>query len=244
MKKKFNQVRKRGFKYAFQSLAYKLQDHFFDLKYGTDTGGKIWTPKVAISVDYLEKGRSYKATRLKPIHTVLNELSLSRELPFVDVGSGKGRVLLLAMEYGFQKITGIEYSGALCKIAEENVRAYQKRTGSAADIRIYEMDATRYEFEGEESVLYLFNPLNHAGMEVFFYNVQRSLEAHDRELWIIYNNPKHGEFMKSLDFLEEHRIFILEGEKVVVYLHQPYPKTAFGGVEDQQLRLPIILMQA
>ena len=44
-------------------------------------------------------------------------------MSFVDIGCGKGRVVLAAMAYPFKEIVGIDYSPILCDIARENVRS-------------------------------------------------------------------------------------------------------------------------
>src|SRR5215472_1458160 len=39
---------------------------------------------------------------------------------FVDLGCGKGRVLLMARELGFGRIIGVEFAPALAKVARRN----------------------------------------------------------------------------------------------------------------------------
>src|SRR5271155_1080663 len=47
---------------------------------------------------------------------------------FIDIGSGKGRTLLMASEYPFRKIVGVELIQELHRAAAENLRAYQTPT--------------------------------------------------------------------------------------------------------------------
>jgi hypothetical protein len=44
-----------------------------------------------------------------------------REFSFIDIGSGKGRVLLMASDYPFRRILGIELLPALHAVAEKNL---------------------------------------------------------------------------------------------------------------------------
>ena len=47
----------------------------------------------------------------------------------MDLGCGKGRVLMLAVEYGFARVTGVDYSASLCEIARRNLDVLRARTG-------------------------------------------------------------------------------------------------------------------
>src|SRR5580693_6712239 len=81
------------------------------------------------------------------------------EFTFVDVGSGKGRTLLMASEYPFRKIMGVELIAELHRVAEENIRAYKSATQRCSQIEAVCADAREFSFPGGPLVLYLFNPL-------------------------------------------------------------------------------------
>jgi len=54
-----------------------------------------------------------------------------RDFTFVDLGSGKGRVLLMASHYPFKRIIGVEFIPELHQVAQENIRKYtEQRTES------------------------------------------------------------------------------------------------------------------
>ena len=48
-----------------------------------------------------------------------------QDLTFIDVGSGKGRVLLMAADYPFRRILGIELLADLHQVAQANIQAYK-----------------------------------------------------------------------------------------------------------------------
>jgi SAM-dependent methyltransferase len=83
---------------------------------------------------------------------------------FIDVGSGKGRGLLVASEFRFRKVVGIELNPALAAIARQNV-AHWVRTHAAdptappvAPIEVLEQDALDFEFPATPTLLFLFHP--------------------------------------------------------------------------------------
>ena len=77
---------------------------------------------------------------------------------FVDVGSGKGRILLVAAEFPFQKIRGIEFAIELHRQAERNIARYRHSGQRCTDLESIDIDASHYVFPESKLILYLFNP--------------------------------------------------------------------------------------
>jgi SAM-dependent methyltransferase len=111
------------------------------------------------------------------------------QFTFIDIGSGKGRTLLLASEYPFQKIVGVELIQELHSAAEENIRAYHSATQRCTEIEAVFMDACEFGFPQTPLVLYLFNPLPEAGLRRVTANLDQSLSAHLRTVYVLYHNP-------------------------------------------------------
>jgi predicted RNA methylase len=106
----------------------------------------------------------------------------------VDVGCGKGRVLIVAAEYGFERVVGVEFSEELCEIARSNVTVYARKHGLSTNVEVVHRDAAEYEFRADDNVLFFFNPFDSAVMERVLENVRRSLERHPREITLLYYN--------------------------------------------------------
>ena len=113
-----------------------------------------------------------------------------REFTFVDVGSGKGRALLLATQYPFRKIVGVELLSDLHCAAEENVAAWRAQSPApqVASIEVLCMDAREFVFPDTPLVVYLFNPLPEAGLRRVVRNLEDSWKAAPRAVWILYHN--------------------------------------------------------
>jgi hypothetical protein len=121
---------------------------------------------------------------------------------FVDLGSGKGRTLLLASEYPFQRILGVEILPELHRGAEENIRAYRQSTGCGGQIDAILMDATEFDFPGTPLVLYLFNPLPEAGLRRVIGRLEESLMKAPRPVWIVFHNPVLDSAVSGSQLLE------------------------------------------
>ena len=113
-----------------------------------------------------------------------------REFVFIDIGSGKGRVVLMASDYPFRRILGVELLPALHRIAQENIRKYKSPSQQCFAIESICGDACHFEFPPEPAVLYLFNPLPEAGLLELLNNLERSLRDHPRPVYVLYHNPQ------------------------------------------------------
>lgn len=116
------------------------------------------------------------------------------EFTFIDIGSGKGRTLLMADKYSFRRIIGVELLPELHKIAQ----------GNAADrprIETMCLDARDFHFPDDPLVLYLFNPLPAGALKTVVENLHTSLLKVDRPAWIIYHNPISESVLSETAFL-------------------------------------------
>jgi hypothetical protein len=112
-----------------------------------------------------------------------------REFTFIDVGSGKGRALLLAADYPFRRLLGIELLPALHRVAQENIKKYKGDSQQCFAIKCLLADACEFAFPPEPTVLYLFNPLPESGLARMISNLEHSLREHPGPLFVLYHNP-------------------------------------------------------
>jgi SAM-dependent methyltransferase len=111
------------------------------------------------------------------------------EFVFIDLGSGKGRTLLMASDYPFRRIVGVELLPALHEIAKQNLSGYHSESKKCFAIESICGDATEFPFPEEPTVLYLFNPFPEAGMRRVIGKLERSLREHPRAVYVLYHNP-------------------------------------------------------
>src|SRR5262249_16864475 len=109
------------FLYLFESIRSSIEERTeaFDKRFGTDTAAPVFRG------DRKPGAYFYVATTASLIYEILASLELQPDtFAFVDMGSGKGRALLVASEFAFARIVGIELSPQLHRIATENIRRY------------------------------------------------------------------------------------------------------------------------
>ena len=126
-----------------------------------------------------------------------------QDFTFIDIGSGKGRVLLMAADYPFRRILGIELLPALHRVAQENLSAYKSDSQQCFALETVCGDAREFVFPAEPILLYLFNPLPELALIEVMANLENSLRQFPRVVYLLYHNPllehvlaKHPAFTK------------------------------------------------
>jgi SAM-dependent methyltransferase len=111
------------------------------------------------------------------------------QFTFIDLGSGKGRTLLMASEYPFRRVVGVELLSSLHQIALENLSAYKSDPRKCFAVEAICCDAADFPLPEEPLVLYLFNPLPESGLKRVMARLEDSLSAHRGPVYVIYHNP-------------------------------------------------------
>lgn len=133
---------------------------------------------------------SYQATEPAIFREMIASLNLDFEnFTFIDIGSGKGRVLLMAADYPFRRIQGVELLPALHRVAQENLSVYKNDLQRCFAVQSVCGDARTFVFPPEPTVLYLFNPLPEAGLVEVLTNLDHSLGQYPRVVYVLYHNP-------------------------------------------------------
>ncbi|MGC2059566.1 MAG: class I SAM-dependent methyltransferase [Candidatus Sulfotelmatobacter sp.] len=112
-----------------------------------------------------------------------------REFIFVDLGSGKGRTLLMASDYPFRRIVGVELLPALNDAAQDNIEKYHSESQKCFTMQSICGDATEFAFPVEPTVLFLFNPFPERELKKVIANLEQSLREHPRRVYVLYHNP-------------------------------------------------------
>lgn len=124
-----------------------------------------------------------------------------QEFTFIDIGSGKGRALLMAADYPFRRILGIELLPGLHRVAQENLSIYKSASQQCFELEARCGDAREFVFPPEPTVLYLFNPLPEPGVVEVMARLDRSLSQYPRSVYLVYRNPLFENVMAKFPVL-------------------------------------------
>ena len=98
---------------------------------------------------------------------------------------GRGAALLLASEFPFKRIMGVEFSDELSAIARENVASFPTEAQRCGDIEIVCEDAAEFELPVDPLVLYFYNPFHEPIMREVMRRVVESLDDDPRPAFVI-----------------------------------------------------------
>jgi SAM-dependent methyltransferase len=111
------------------------------------------------------------------------------DFTFIDLGSGKGRTLLMAADYPFRRIIGVELLPSLHHTARENLQRYQSESQQCFALESICADATTFPFPEGPLVIYLFNPFPEAGLRRVIANLEQVPHVQPRPVYVLYHNP-------------------------------------------------------
>ncbi len=175
---------KRGVAYS----SVVIEDEF-DREHGTETSKRVHVTDLEIDNANWIHAEAYFPTPSRLLADICEGLDMQfEELTFVDLGSGKGRVLLMASQFPFRRIIGVELSAELDEIARENIAAYRGEQG-CHNIATVCGDFTAFEFPPEPLFVFLYNPASLQLSQKLAKNLMRSIKEHPREVWILYVTP-------------------------------------------------------
>jgi|SRR5208282_420556 len=182
----------------------------FDREYGVDTDGKFegltYLSDLDIASPNWLDGNDYMAVDPERFRDALSSFDIAFEdFTFIDFGSGKGRALLLASEFPFRRILGLEFSPELHSTAEQNIQRYSSATQRCRAIQSLNVDFADFALPPEASVLFFFHPCRIRVLSAVVSGIGRSLLSQPRALYIAYvaSTMQQEQLFASAGFLEK-----------------------------------------
>jgi SAM-dependent methyltransferase len=176
----------------------------FDFEHGVDT---TWaTIGLRTRVREWLRGVQYQASEPELFREIIESLPVAvGGFTFIDLGSGKGRTLLMASNYPFWRIIGVELLAELNAIAAQNIARYKSDQQKCFDIEARAGDARDFKFPAVPTVLYLFNPFPEHVLREVVGNLEKSLASSPRLVYVLYHNLVHEAVFGEQKWLRELR---------------------------------------
>jgi 16S rRNA G966 N2-methylase RsmD len=169
------------------SLKERLHNLYWERKFDITTNG-------VLDVNFPDANH-YATMCYSTIHRVLDHLSLTPSDVFLDLGSGKGRVLCCAAHRQVKKVIGVEISKELCRIAEVNLARMRYRVSA---VEVMNRNAQEFDFHGA-TAMFLFNPFGPSTVEAVLDQIERSRNSHPMR--IAYVNPLYDSILAQRKWL-------------------------------------------
>jgi len=181
--------------FARESTPSRLRQRYGDADYDWDHRVNTTSAAVGWRDRLLGAFHSpYQPTEPALFHAMLHDFEQQAgvdfgDYTFLDLGSGKGRTLLMASDYPFRRIIGVELLAALDQIAQDNLRHYQSESQRCFRLESICADATRFSLPDGPLLIYLFNPFNESDLRRFLNNLDECSRGPARPLFLVYHNP-------------------------------------------------------
>ena len=157
---------------------------------GINTFGDSAADELSIESDSKLGGHLYQPSSSVIFERAMNELPFNfGDKVFLDVGSGKGRAMILAAEAGFSKVIGVEYATELNDIAHTNIEVVKPRFPKT-EFELSEGDALEYKMPEEVDVIYLFNPFDEETICKLLQQLKQIFNR-DKKIYLVYVHPVH-----------------------------------------------------
>ena len=176
-------------------------------KYNINTIKPVSLEALSIAEGDISKSSPYEALNYYILENLLENFRklFPREKSIIDIGSGKGRVMVAAAHYGFNDITGVDFARELCASAERNINKIKAQFPDTT-FNIYCKDILNYTIDKSDKVFFLYNPFNREIMEKLVEKIDRSVKEHSRTICFIYANPQQKEVLLQKGYKEVFRI--------------------------------------
>ncbi len=206
--------------------------HPFDLLYGTDTSGLIHRDKLssghvhdANSTAYWGTAPSVFAVMLQhwEAHLAASPHTLAHHT-FIDIGCGKGRVVMLASDAPFRHVMGVELNPHLAAAAQQNLAIWTAAPHSCPNITVLHADALTFPFPETPVLLYLYNPFDAHVMQLLLDRLAGLALTRTAPIDILYAYP-----IQRSTFAQHPGVLLLE-EMSIPYTREEVAADAFGGL--------------
>jgi SAM-dependent methyltransferase len=194
----------------------RVQDGFtrhpFDLEFGVRTSGLIAGRNLKSGHRHDRHNTAYYGVAPSVFQSLMGRWQRSRpaapvgEFTFVDLGAGMGRAVLLAAQFPFRAVVGVELHSTLARIARRNLALWRTAGRGQAPMKIVCGDAVEFAFPPGPCLAFLFNPFGAAVMRRLVARWRKSFAGRAGQLDVVYVNNEQkivldGEagFMKLFD---------------------------------------------
>lgn len=163
---------------------------FWDWQHNVETCGDVPIEKMSISAEQKQFVRHYASTHPLLLKDQLELLPIDhKQYRFVDLGSGKGRVLIAALAYPFAAVEGTEIDPALNDVANANFKSYRgpRQCDQANSLCI---DIRHYDFRPVPTVYFLYSSFPGPVMQDTLHRLVASLREVPRDTFLVFHNPE------------------------------------------------------
>jgi predicted RNA methylase len=180
-----------GIRKLVKKAKHTVAELLYERRYGVRT-----SEQVILDV-HDEVNVGYTPMNWRQLKWALPVQSVSRDDVFIDIGSGKGRaVLVAAVDYRFGRVIGVELTQELHETAERNMAAAAGKI-RAGKVELVRSDVREYQIPDDVTVVYMNNPVRGPVFVSVLEALSASQRRRPRRMRLIYYNPAEEEALDA-----------------------------------------------
>jgi len=181
------------------AFAITVQEITGEKKYDINTTGADELKQLKKSGVDISHATIYMPVSYRLMEQTMEQLTTASKKHFIDIGCGKGRALTIAAYYGFNKVSGIDFSANFCNESIANLKLVQQKI-PALEFDVLQQDAASYSIPPDADCIFLFNPFDEIIMQKVVDNIVQSLHTSPRTMHVIYANPLYKDLFIQQGF--------------------------------------------
>ncbi len=199
----------------------RVLDWGIDSLFFVPTRGRVRLVGLSIPSQVRGTGHDYRPTPSRVFRWAMSVLPEPlNDRAFVDYGAGRGRVLLMASHYPFEKICGAEIARELHESCEMNIAQYPRSLMKCRDVECELGRATTFPTPGQRTVFYFFDPFDRSVFEKILARIARSYKRDRRELHLICIDMDEQKSVEAQGIFHPVRFPVEERLKIALF--SPY----------------------
>ena len=167
--------------------------HVFDRRHGIDTSRIVDLANLGIDS---ENRIGYTPSSWRNLPSALRHIPIGDDDVFLDLGSGKGRVVIQAARQPFKRVVGVELSPELNAVARENLDAVREEL-RCRDVELVEADIATYRIPDDVTIVYAYNPVRGELFEAAMDALLESYDRNPRPLHLLYRYPREHDVLEA-----------------------------------------------
>jgi len=178
------------------------KDCAFDRQWGVNTSGRFVPEESNVIGPRWIHGLRYEGVDPDRLQQVLKELPIDpRDFTFIDMGSGKGRAILVASRFPFRKVIGVEYSESLHQIARKNIEIFRDPNIACTDVEAVWDDVLNFPIPAGPLLIFANNPFNQSVMAGLIKRISESYQQAPRRIVVVYFHALLVDLWQAAEFL-------------------------------------------
>jgi SAM-dependent methyltransferase len=171
--------------------------HPFDRQFGVDTLGIVTVDEITPDKSLAAQILWYQGSQPSIVRRALAALGDVEDYTLLDFGCGKGRAAIVASEFPFRQVVGVELSPALAAKAQANAAIIAHRFPERPGITIFNANVLEYGLPAGKLAIFAYHPFGPEILGGVVKRMEAALAVDTPHIFFVYYNPMHADVLDA-----------------------------------------------